>query len=58
MSLGQALIGKSLSQIKDSDEILLKEKMLSITKELDNLVDLNKVEVDENEILVKLQLNY
>jgi hypothetical protein len=56
MSLGQALIGKSLSQIKDGDEILLKEKMLSITKELDNLVDLNKVEVDENETLVKLQL--
>ncbi|WP_298247930.1 hypothetical protein [uncultured Christiangramia sp.] len=56
MSLGQALIGKSLSQIKDSDERLLKDKMLAITKELDNLVDLNKVEVDENEMLVKLQL--
>ncbi|MGM0934728.1 MAG: hypothetical protein ACQEWD_14930 [Bacteroidota bacterium] len=56
MSLGQALLGKSLNQIKDSDERLLKDKMLAITKELDNLVDLNKVEVDENEMLVKLQL--
>ncbi|MDT0642171.1 hypothetical protein RM553_04930 [Zunongwangia sp. F363] len=56
ISLGQALIGKSLNQIKDSDERLLKDKMVAITRELDNLVDLNKVETNEDEFLIKLEL--
>lgn len=56
MSLGQALIGKSLNKIKDSDEKLLKEKLILVTKELDNLVDLNKVQPNDNEELFKLDL--
>ncbi len=56
MSIGQALLGKPLNQIKDSDEKLLKSKMISIIKELDNLVDLNKVEVSDNELVLKLEL--
>ena len=56
MSLGQALLGKSLNKIKDSDEKLLKEKMISTTRELDNLVDLNRVTVNENEEVLKLDI--
>ena len=56
MSLGQALIGKSLNKIKDTDEKLLKEKLIIITKELDNLVDLNKINPNGNEELFKLDL--
>ncbi|WP_299223178.1 hypothetical protein [uncultured Psychroserpens sp.] len=56
MSICQALIGKPLNQIKDSDEKQLMEKMASIVKELDNLVDLNKVKVDEGELLIKFEL--
>jgi len=56
MSLGQALIGKGLNKIKDSDEKLLKEKLLTNVRELDNLVDLNKVAINENEELFKLDL--
>ena len=43
-------------QIKDSDEKLLKSKMISIIKELDNLVDLNQVEVDDDEVVLKFEL--
>ena len=56
MSLGQALIGKGLNKIKDSDEKLLKEKLSTNVRELDNLVDLNKVAINENEELFKLDL--
>lgn len=56
MSICQALIGKPLNQIKDSDEKQLMSKMSSIVKELDNLVDLNKVKVDEGELLIKFEL--
>ena len=56
MSICQALIGKPLNQIKDSDEKQLMSKMLSIINELDNLVDLNKVAVNEGELLVKFEL--
>jgi hypothetical protein len=56
MSIGQAIVGARLDAIKDSDEVVLKDKFLSIVRELDNLVDLNKVEVSESEDLVKLEL--
>ncbi|QED38633.1 hypothetical protein FK178_13320 [Antarcticibacterium arcticum] len=56
MSIGQALLGKSLNKIKDSDEKLLKEKLILISKELDNLVDLSKVSTNDNEELYKLDL--
>jgi len=56
MSISQALIGKPLNQIKDSDEKQLKSKMIAIVKELDNLVDLNKVKVEEGELLMKFEL--
>ena len=56
MSISQALIGKPLNQTKDSDEKLLKDRMLSIVGELDNLVDLNKVKIDEGEQLIKFEL--
>jgi len=56
MSICQALIGKPLNQIKDSDEKHLMGRMSSIVKELDNLVDLNKVKVDEGELLIKFEL--
>ena len=56
MSIGQAIVGTRLDVIKDSDEINLKDKFISIVRELDNLVDLNKVEVSESEDLVKLEL--
>ena len=56
MSICQALIGKPLNQIKDSDEKQLMGKMSSIVKELDNLIDLNRVKVDEGELLIKFEL--
>ncbi len=56
MSIGQALLGKSLNKIKDSDEKLLKEKLILISKELDNLVDLNKISSNDNEEVFKLDL--
>lgn len=56
MSLSQALINKSLDRINDDDEVSLKEKMSDIVKELDNLVDLNKVKTSENEVLLKFEL--
>ena len=56
MSIGQALLGKPLNQIKDADETILKQRMLSIVKELDNLVDLKNVKIDEGELLVKFEI--
>ncbi len=56
MSIGQAIVGTRLDAIKDPDEVILKDKFLSIVRELDNLVDLNKVEVSDSEELVKLEL--
>jgi hypothetical protein len=56
MSLSQSLLGKPLNQIKDNDESILFQRMKSIVNELDNLIDLNKVESNENELLIKLEL--
>lgn len=56
MSLGQALLNKRLDAFKDIDEILLKDKMITLVKELDNLVDITSVEESDDEEVVKLQL--
>ncbi|SDG56035.1 hypothetical protein SAMN04488027_103150 [Psychroflexus sediminis] len=56
MSLSQALINKGLDKIDDKDELLLKERFLSIVNELDNLVDLHKLKPKADERVAKLQI--
>jgi hypothetical protein len=56
MSLGQGLIGKPLDSINDSDELVFIDKFRSIVEELDNLVELNKVNLNDDEVLMKFQL--
>lgn len=56
MSLAQALLGKPLDKIRDAEEPVLKQKMRSMIKELDNLVDLNTIKTDEDALLIKLEL--
>ena len=57
MSIGQAVLGKSLERINDKDEETLKIELKKSLEELDNLVDLSKSEVDENDELIKLRLS-
>ncbi len=56
MSLGQAIIGKRLDQIKDNDEQVFLHKFQKIAEELDNLSDLHQIEKEEGEKVIKLQL--
>jgi len=56
MSLSQALINKRLDVIDDKDERKLKEKLLKLVSELDNIVDLHKLKPKENERVAKLQI--
>jgi|TARA_R100000479_G_scaffold33554_4_gene14311 hypothetical protein len=56
MSIAQAILGKRLDAIKDTDEAVLKDKLLSLVHELDNLVDLNTVSVQDDEEIMKLEL--
>jgi len=56
MSLAQALLGKQLNTIKDVDEAILYDKFNSIVAELDNLTELNKVKINDDESLLKLQI--
>ena len=55
MSLAQALTNKRLDGFKDLDELLIKDKMLTLVKELDNLVDLTRVEQNPDEELIKVE---
>lgn len=57
MSIGQAVLGKSLERINDKDEETLKVELKKSLEELDNLVDLSKSEIDENDELIKLRLS-
>ncbi|HEA29566.1 MAG TPA: AAA family ATPase [Leeuwenhoekiella sp.] len=56
MSLAQALLGKPLNTIKDPEERMLKDKFFTIARELDNLTDLDRVRVNDDDFLMKLQL--
>ena len=56
MSLGQALLAKQLNTIKDLDEAILFDKFKAIVAELDNLTELNKVKINADESLLKLQI--
>lgn len=47
-SLAQTVIGKPLETIKDEEEILLYDKFKTIIRELDNLTNLSKADVDND----------
>ena len=47
-SVCQSLIGKSLENIKDDDELVLHENFKSMVQELDGLTELSAIEIDEN----------
>ncbi|MHA7056449.1 hypothetical protein ACWGOQ_0004470 [Aquimarina sp. M1] len=57
MSISQAVLGKSLERINDKDEETLKIELKKSLEELDNLVDLSKIKIDENDELIKLKLS-
>ncbi len=46
-SIGQALIGKPITTIEDKEEKILKDNFKHFVKELDNLCEIEKLEVDE-----------
>ncbi|WP_210462715.1 hypothetical protein [Rufibacter roseolus] len=46
-SIGQAVVGKSLENLKDEEEILLYEKFKTLILDLDSLTELSKSEIDE-----------
>ena len=47
ISICFALLGKSLNSITDKEEIILKDKLSSLVKELDNFCEINNVIFDE-----------
>ena len=47
-SIAQAVVGKTLENFTDDDEILLYEKFKSLILELDSLTNISKVDIDEN----------
>jgi len=56
-SIAQTVIGKSLSGITDQDEILFKERLKHFVQELDNLVELEKIAIDnDKEVVFKLDI--
>jgi len=57
MALGHSILNKSLERINDFDEASMKIELAKIIRELDNLVDLNKAEVNKGEELIKLRLS-
>jgi ribosomal protein S15P/S13E len=57
-SIAQAVIGKTLENFSDEDEILLYEKFKSIILELDSLTNLSKGDVDEaNEEIIGVKID-
>ncbi|WP_181308785.1 hypothetical protein [Rufibacter sp. XAAS-G3-1] len=46
-SIGQAVVGKSLENLKDEEEILLYEKFKTLILDLDSLTELSQTEIDE-----------
>ncbi|KAB7530300.1 hypothetical protein F8C76_01985 [Flagellimonas olearia] len=57
MALSHSILNKPLDRMNDPDEGTLKIELKKITKELDNLVDLNKAEANEGENLIKIRLS-
>jgi len=56
-SISQALLGKSLENIEDSEEKILYDKLRNIIFELDNLCEISKVHVDgTKEDLIKFEI--
>jgi hypothetical protein len=47
-SIAQAVVGKSLDNFNDQDEIILYEKFKSMILELDSLSNISKVDIDES----------
>ena len=47
-SIAQVVVGKTLENFTDEDEIMLYEKFKSLILELDSLTNISKVDVDEN----------
>lgn len=47
-SIAQAVIGKTLENFTDEDEIMLFEKFKSLILELDSLTNISKADIDEN----------
>ncbi|WP_276132318.1 hypothetical protein [Polluticoccus soli] len=47
-SITQAVIGKSLDNLKDEDEVILYDKFKSLIIELDSLTNISKTDVDES----------
>ena len=47
-SIAQAVVGKTLENFSDEDEIILYEKFKSIILELDSLTNISKADIDEN----------
>ena len=48
-SIAQSILGKSLSTISDEEEIILFDKLNDILFELDNLSEISKVNINENQ---------
>ena len=55
-SIAQALLGKSIDQITDQEEELLKDRLRHMILELDNLLELHAISVDEGDQVFKLDL--
>lgn len=47
-SIAQAVVGKTLENFSDEDEIMLYEKFKSLILELDSLTNISKADIDEN----------
>jgi ribosomal protein S15P/S13E len=47
-SIAQAVVGKTLENFSDEDEIILYEKFKSLILELDSLTNISKADIDEN----------
>ncbi|MCF6171437.1 MAG: hypothetical protein L3J66_10710 [Bacteroidales bacterium] len=55
-SISQAVIGKPLDQISDEEEQILKDKLVFLVKELDNLRDIYLENTNDKNDLIKLEI--
>jgi hypothetical protein len=55
-SIAQALLGKPLDQIKDQEEEVMKDRLMHLIREMDNLQDLHHIKADEGEQVFKLDV--
>lgn len=57
-SIAQAVVGKTLENFSDEDEILLYEKFKALVLELDSLTSISKVDIDEkNEEVIGVKID-